>query len=143
MTVSDIRRHLTKLISEKLKIKVYSEDISKVTRPSIYIRVTNSQKESLAHYREQRKIGFDLIYFPTVQVESCNNEIMDVMENLNLAFENYGCRTLKVLDRHLTLHNVTENITDNTGHFQFDVEFIQKYGQEKEYEKMLELETNL
>lgn len=143
MKISDIRRHLNKVLSVNTGLKVYHEDINKVTRPCLFIQLINTRKESLSHYREKRNISFDVIYLPSKHDTSCNNEIQDALEDINLAFEDHGNRVLKVLDRFLTLRNVTENITDNMGHFLFDVEFIQQYGKEKECETMLELELEI
>ncbi|MGL5049780.1 MAG: phage tail terminator family protein [Fusobacteriaceae bacterium] len=143
MKVSDVRKHLSKLLADKTGLRIYTEDIEKVARPCIYLNMISSSKESLAHYREKRKLSFDIVYIPSEKITSCNNETQDMMETINLAFENYGCRNLKVNDRNLSLFNVSENITDKAGHYVFDVEFIQQYGQEKEYELMQELELEI
>ena len=48
----DIRNALNKIISEKLKVNPYSEDIDNIKKPSFYIDLVSYKKEFNSEYRE-------------------------------------------------------------------------------------------
>jgi len=129
----DIRNALNKIISEKLKVNPYSEDIDNVKKPCFY-------KEFNSEYRELKTIDIDVIYFPKTNGKLTNAEILENLENLDDAFEIEGKKVLHVLDRFLTLRNTDIKIVDRVGHYVFTLSLYDLYGKPYDYELMKDLE---
>ena len=62
----DIRNALNKIISEKLKVNPYSEDIDSIKKPCFYIDLVSYKKEFNSEYRELKTIDIDIIYYPNI-----------------------------------------------------------------------------
>lgn len=143
MKISDIRNHLTKLLSSKTGLKVFVEDQGKLIRPSLYVELIDSNRTLLSEGRELFKCTWNIRYIPTKDNSSCNTEISDKLDDINLAFDVYGQKRLKVNDRYLMLRNITQRTVDNIGNFLFDTDIIVQYGTTEHYELMQTLEVDL
>jgi len=145
MKISDIRKHLSKVLHEKTELKVFSEDFNKIVRPCLYLKNINSSRESMGQSIERLKVSFDIEYFPSQANTSCNNEIQDALDTINGAFDNDAYKVLKVYDRTVILNNTSSNITDNVGHYLIDLAVNIEYGARENYDLMgtLELDTNI
>ena len=86
----DIRNALNEIISEKLKINPYSEDIDNVKKPCFYIDLVSYKKEFNSEYRELKTIDIDIIYYPKTNGKLTNAEILENLENLDNALEIEG-----------------------------------------------------
>ena len=109
----DIRNALNKIISEKLKVNPYSEDIDNIKKPCFYIDLISYKKEFNSEYRELKTIDIDVIYYPKTNGKLTNAEILENLENLDNALEIEGKKVLQVLDRFLTLRNTDIKIVDS------------------------------
>jgi len=76
----DIRNALNKIISEKLKVNPYSEDIDNVRKPCFFIDLVSYKKEFNSEYRELKTIDIDIIYFPKTNGKLTNTEILENLE---------------------------------------------------------------
>ena len=130
MKWADIRNALNKIISEKLKINPYSEDIDNVKKPCFYIDLVSYKKE----------FNSDVIYYPKTNGKLTNAEILENLENLDDALEIEGKKVLHVLDRFLTLRNTDIKIVDRVGHYVFTLSLYDLYGKPYDYELMKDLE---
>lgn len=135
----DIRNSLTKLITEKLKNNVNSEDIDNVKKPCFFIDLVSYKKEFNSEYRELKTIDIDVIYFPKTNGKLTNAEILENLENLDNALEIEGKKVLHVLDRFLTLRNTDIKIVDRVGHYVFTLSLYDLYGKPYDYELMQDL----
>ena len=140
MKWADIKNALNKIISEKLKINPYSEDIDNVKKPCFYIDLVSYKKEFNSEYRELKTIDIDIIYYPKTNRKLTNAEILENLENLDDAFEIEGKKVLHVLDRYLTLRNTDITIVDRVGHYIFTLSLYNLYGRPYDYELMKDLE---
>ena len=141
MTIDDIIEGIANVINEKIdNIEVYTEWEENAERPSVYINCVDSSRQFISNNKELLKASFDIAYFPTSPNESRNKEIRQMLENINHSFDNHGKKYVKVLDRSLTIKDVTTRIVDNIGHYLIDMEIYIPYGEEKQYEKMEKLE---
>ena len=139
MTWIDIRDSITKLISSKLKIKVYSENIDKVEKPCFFINLIDYKKEFDSQNRELKTIQIDIDYRSKTLSKNANAEIFTALENLDNAFDREGRKILKVEDRFLSLKNVDMAIVDSVGHYVFTISLYDLYGELADYEPMGEI----
>lgn len=137
MKILDIRNAITKKLSSNGN-RVYYENIDKVKKPCFFINLVTYNKEFNTFYRERKKITFDLLYFPANE-KMVNTEIINALEEIDEQFEIGGTKTLRVQDRSLNLKNTFINITDQVGHYIFDIELFDIYGKPIDYELMQEL----
>ncbi len=140
MKIIDISKAISKVLSSKLNIKVFPEWEEKAERPSLYIQCIDINKTYSTQGYILLKVSWDIHYIPKKINDSANVEILEMLDNIDLAFDHYGKKYLKVLDRAITLNNVTSRIVDNRGHYLFDTELNVPYGEIKEYELMQNLE---
>lgn len=139
MTLKDIIEAIGKTLNVKTGYEVYTEWEENSEKESIYINCIDYSKEYVGLNKELLKSSFDIQYFPTSINESRNIEILEALEKINLAFDDYGKKYLKILDRKITIKNITSRIVDNIGHYLIDMEFYISYGEQKKYELMQEL----
>lgn len=139
MKLVDIRNALNKIISEKLKVNPYSEDIDNVKKPCFYIDLVSYKKEFNSEYRELKTIDIDIIYYPKTNGKLTNAEILENLENLDNALEIEGRKVLQVLDRFLTLRNTDIKIVDRVGHYVFSLSLYDLYGKTVDYELIKDL----
>lgn len=141
MRVEDIRKAITKLLHEKLGLKIFYEDMNFKERPSLYIELVDYTKEFNTSYREKKTLDFDILYF-SKDKEGKNTEIYNMLENIDEAFEEEGNKIINVLDRALKLEDSFINIVDKVGHYQFSISLYDMYGKPVDYELMKELKLN-
>lgn len=139
MTLNDIIEAIANVVSTKTGYEVYAEWEEDAERESVYINCIEYSRQFVGTDRELLKASWDLTYFPNSANESRNKEIREALEKINLAFDHFGKKYLKVLDRSITLSLVNNRIVDNVGHYMFDTELFINYGEEKKYELMQEL----
>ena len=143
MTITDVKNHLTKLLSPKFK--VYTEDIEKITRPCLFIEFVDYIPTYDSTNRQKKLITIDIQYFgkgTTISTSPNNLSIFSAMEEIDLLFDDLGQKYLKVLDRGFYLMNQNFNIVDKIGHYMFDIDFFDHYGTEYKYELMKNLEVD-
>lgn len=139
MTIDDIIEGIASVISNKTGLEVYTEWEEGAERPSVYINCIDSSRKYITLNKELLKASFDITYFPTSANKSRNREIREKLEEINLSFDHFGKKYVKVLDRALTITDITTRIVENVGHYLIDIETYIQYGEEREYEKMEEL----
>ena len=137
MKILDIRNAITKKLNSNGH-KIYYENIDKVKKPCFFINLVDYNKEFNTFYREKKRITFDLLYFPKEE-KMPNTEIITALEQIDEEFEVMGTKTLRVQDRSLNLKNTFINITDQVGHYIFDIELFDIYGKPIDYELMNDL----
>lgn len=143
MNLSDISRHISKNLHEKIGLKIYVEDINKITRPCIFLKNINSSKEFKGQSVEKLTASFDIIYFPSQANGSCNEEIQDKLDAINQAFDNNAYKTIQVFDRSIVLNDVSTNIVDNVGHYIIDLSLMISFGEREKYDVMRKIELKL
>jgi len=149
MKLEDIRKAIT-VKGKGLKVPFYYENISNIKRPCYFIDVIDYEKEFYGIHQELKSISFDILYFPKDKLEANRMETIGALEKLDDNFEindelGYyrGKKILNVGDRYLTITNSKLKEVDSVGHYTFDLEFYDNYGNPYPYELMKELELKL
>ena len=103
------------------------DNINKLTRPAYFIQVIDYKKEFFASHKEKIYISIDIVYIPEND-ENNKAEIYNALDKLNNMFDVKG-KILKVKDRNLTLKNENMKIVDDLGHYVFDLDLFDVYGE--------------
>lgn len=142
MKVLEVVNHLTKLLADKTSKKVYVEQIGELTSDCIYVEIVSASRGLRSRNLEELTIKFDVKYYYSKNMQS-NLPIYNMLDSINLAFDVFGIKRLKVLDRYIVLDNINQTIVDGIGHYLFDIKLLVEYGEEIEYELMQVLKTNI
>ena len=128
MEFMDFIKSLSRKIDSFTGKEVGIDNINKLTRPAYFIQVIDYKKEFFANNRERIHVSIDVVYIPE-NVENNKAEIYDALDNLNDMFDVKGNKILKVKDRNLTLKNESTKVVDELGHYIFDLDLFDVYGE--------------
>lgn len=151
MKITKIVEAISTAIYKQTGIGVYTEDIDKIARPALMLKVVNVDKEIVGQHRQRLVIDWDLLYFPTTDKTSANMEIYDKIDELDEAFAYNGYKHIRIpvtndpfgKYRGVVLENVKSFPLDNVGHYMFRTDFFATYGPQTKYELMGELELQI
>ena len=104
------------------------DNINKLTRPAYFIQIIDYKKVFFANNRERIHVSIDIVYIPE-NIEKNKAEIYDALDNLNDMFNVKGNKILKVKNRNLTLKNESTKVVDGLGHYIFDLDLFDVYGE--------------
>ena len=124
----DFIKSLSRKIDSFTGKEVGIDNINKLTRPAYFIQVIDYKKEFFANNRERIHVSIDIFYIPE-NAENNKVEIYDALDNLNDMFDVKGNKILKVKDRNLTLKNESTKVVDGLGHYIFDLDLFDVYGE--------------
>nr|DAN53716.1 MAG TPA: tail completion protein [Bacteriophage sp.] len=124
----DFIKSLSRKIDSFTGKEVGIDNINKLTRPAYFIQVIDYKKEFFANNRERIHVSIDIVYIPE-NAENNKVEIYDALDNLNDMFDVKGNKILKVKDRNLTLKNESTKVVDGLGHYIFDLDLFDVYGE--------------
>lgn len=128
MEFMDFIKSLSRKIDSFTGKEVGIDNINKLTRPAYFIQVIDYKKEFFANNRERIHVSIDVVYIPE-NVENNKAEIYDALDNLNDMFDVKGNKIFKVKDRNLTLKNESTKVVDELGHYIFDLDLFDVYGE--------------
>lgn len=128
MEFMDFIKSLSRKIDSFTGKEVGIDNINKLTRPAYFIQVIDYKKEFFANNRERIHVSIDIVYIPEND-ENNKVEIYNALDNLNDMFDVKGNKILKVKDRNLTLKNENMKIVDGLGHYIFDLDLFDVYGE--------------
>ena len=128
MRFMDFIKSLSRKIDSFTGKEVGIDSINKLTRPAYLIQIIDYKKEFFANNRERIHVSIDIVYIPE-NVENNKMEIYDALDNLNDMFDVKGNKILKVKDRNLTLKNESTKVVDGIGHYIFDLDLFDVYGE--------------
>ncbi len=128
MEFMDFIKSLSRKIDSFTGKEVGIDNINKLTRPAYFIQVIDYKKEFFANNRERIHVSIDIVYIPE-NAENNKVEIYDALDNLNDMFDVKGNKILKVKDRNLTLKNESTKVVDGLGHYIFDLDLFDVYGE--------------
>lgn len=121
-----------KSLSEKIDSftgkEVGIDNINELSKPSYFIQVIEYKKEFFANHKQRIFVSIDITYIPEND-ENNTAEIYNAFDDLDNMFEVKGNKILKVKDRYLTLKNEHTKIVDGLGHYIFDLELFDEYGE--------------
>lgn len=137
----DFIKSLSRKIDSFTGKEVGIDNINKLTRPAYFIQVIDYKKEFFANNRERIHVSIDIVYIPEND-ENNKAEIYDALDNLNDMFDVKGNKILKVKDRNLTLKNENMKIVDGLGHYIFDLDLFDAYGEIPKQDIVNGLELN-
>ena len=138
MGFMDFIKSLSRKIDSFTGKEVGIDNINKLTRPAYFIQVIDYKKEFFANNRERIHVSIDVVYIPEND-ENNKVEIYDALDNLNDMFDVKGNKILKVKDRNLTLKNENMKIVDGLGHYIFDLDLFDVYGEIPKQSKINDL----
>lgn len=138
MGFMDFIKSLSRKIDSFTGKEVGIDNINKLTRPAYFIQVIDYKKEFFANNRERIHVSIDVVYIPKND-ENNKVEIYDALDNLNDMFDVKGNKILKVKDRNLTLKNENTKIVDGLGHYIFDLDLFDVYGEIPKQSKINDL----
>ena len=141
MEFMDFIKSLSRKIDSFTGKEVGIDNINKLTRPAYFIQVIDYKKEFFANNRERIHVSIDIVYIPEND-ENNKAEIYDALDNLNDMFDVKGNKILKVKDRNLTLKNENMKIVDGLGHYIFDLDLFDAYGEIPKQDIVNGLELN-
>lgn len=124
----DFIKSLSRKIDSFTGKEVGIDNINKLTRPAYFIQVIDYKKEFFASHKEKIYISIDIVYIPEND-ENNKAEIYNALDKLNNMFDVKGNKILKVKDRNLTLKNENMKIVDDLGHYVFDLDLFDVYGE--------------
>ncbi len=139
MRISDVRKAISTLLYDKLKIAVNVEWVEGLEGPTLTLEMIENRNTTLGVDRVLKEISWVIKYYPNSNF-SANKEIQEKLDDIDLVFDMKGKKILKVLDRYVTLMNTTTRIVDNIGNFVFDTEIVVGYGEQEIFKKMERLE---
>lgn len=128
MEFMDFIKSLSRKIDSFTGKEVGIDNINKLTRPAYFIQVIDYKKEFFASHKEKIYISIDIVYIPEND-ENNKAEIYNALDKLNNMFDVKGNKILKVKDRNLTLKNENMKIVDDLGHYVFDLDLFDVYGE--------------
>lgn len=135
MRLMDFVKSLSEKIDDVTGKEVGTDSINKLSKPSYFIQVIDYKKEFFSNNKERIFISIDIMYIPEND-ENNKIEIYNALDDLNNMFEIKGNKVLKVKERYLTLKNEQIKIVDGLGHYIFDLEFFDTYGEIPNYSMM-------
>lgn len=128
MEFMDFIKSLSSKIDSFTGKEVGIDNINKLTRPAYFIQIIDYKKEFFANNRERIHVSIDIVYIPE-NIEKNKAEIYDALDNLNDMFNVKGNKILKVKNRNLTLKNESTKVVDGLGHYIFDLDLFDVYGE--------------
>ena len=128
MEFMDFIKSLSRKIDSFTGKEVGIDNINKLTRPAYFIQVIDYKKEFFTNNRERIHVSIDIVYIPEND-ENNKVEIYNALDNLNDMFDVKGNKILKVKDRNLTLKNESTKVVDGLGHYIFDLDLFDVYGE--------------
>lgn len=128
MEFMDFIKSLSRKIDSFTGKEVGIDNINNLERPAYFIRVIDYKKEFFANNRERIHVSIDIVYIPE-NAENNKAEIYNALDNLNDMFDVKGNKILKVKDRNLTLKNESTKVVDGLGHYIFDLDLFDVYGE--------------
>lgn len=127
MRLMDFIDSLSEKIDNVTGKEVGVDNINELSKPSYFIQVIDYKKEFFANNKERIFISIDIMYIP--ENDENKIEIYNALDDLNNMFDVKGNKILKVKERYLTLKNEYTKIVDGLGHYIFDLEFFDAYGE--------------
>lgn len=134
MRLMDFIDSLSEKIDNVTGKEVGVNNINELSKPSYFIQVIDYKKEFFANNKERIFISIDIMYIP--ENDENKIEIYNALDDLNNMFDVKGNKILKVKERYLTLKNEYAKIVDGLGHYIFDLEFFDVYGEISSYRMM-------
>ena len=128
MEFMDFIKSLSRKIDSFTGKEAGIDNINKLTRPAYFIQIIDYKKEFFANNRERIHVSIDIVYIPE-NIEKNKAEIYDALDNLNDMFNVKGNKILKVKNRNLTLKNESTKVVDGLGHYIFDLDLFDVYGE--------------
>lgn len=128
MRFMDFIKSLSRKIDSFTGKEAGIDNINKLTRPAYFIQIIDYKKEFFANNRERIHVSIDIVYIPE-NIEKNKAEIYDALDNLNDMFNVKGNKILKVKNRNLTLKNESTKVVDGLGHYIFDLDLFDVYGE--------------
>lgn len=128
MEFMDFIKSLSRRIDSFTGKEVGIDNINNLARPAYFIQVIDYKKEFFASHKEKIYISIDIVYIPEND-ENNKAEIYNALDKLNNMFDVKGNKILKVKDRNLTLKNENMKIVDDLGHYVFDLDLFDVYGE--------------
>lgn len=128
MEFMDFIKSLSRKIDSFTGKEVGIDNINNLERPAYFIQVIDYKKEFFTSHKEKIYISIDIVYIPEND-ENNKAEIYDALDKLNNMFDVKGNKILKVKDRNLTLKNENMKIVDGLGHYIFDLDLFDIYGE--------------
>lgn len=128
MRFMDFIKSLSRKIDSFTGKEAGIDNINKLTRPAYFIQIIDYKKEFFANNRERIHVSIDIVYIPE-NIEKNKAEIYDALDNLNDMFDVKGNKILKVKNRNLTLKNESTKVVDGLGHYIFDLDLFDVYGE--------------
>lgn len=128
ITYKDLRTAIN-LKLKNLGIEINSSDVSEgFNRPSFFVQFDNNIR-SADENQVHKSLSVQIYYFPTDRYEY-SIEVLEMQESLEELFD----LKLPVINRQLTINDVTTILTDGVLNCSFDIEFydgreINKYEQ--------------
>lgn len=138
MEFMDFIKSLSRKIDSFTGKEVGIDNINNLERPAYFIQVIDYKKEFFANHKEKIHVSIDIVYIPE-NVENNKMEIYDALDNLNDMFDVKGNKILKVKDRNLTLKNESTKVVDGIGHYIFDLDLFDVYGEIPKQSKINDL----
>ena len=120
MEFMDFIKSLSRKIDSFTGKEVGIDNINNLERPAYFIQVIDYKKEFFANHKEKIYISIDIVYIPEND-ENNKVEIYNALDKLN--------NMLQIKDRFLTLKNENMKIVDGLGHYIFDLDLFDVYGE--------------
>lgn len=128
MEFMDFIESLSRKIDSFTGKEVGIDNINNLERPAYFIQVIDYKKEFFANHKEKIHVGIDIVYIPEND-ENNKVEIYNALDKLNDMFDVKGNKILQIKDRFLTLKNENMKIVDGLGHYIFDLDLFDVYGE--------------
>lgn len=128
MEFMDFIKSLSRKIDSFADKEVGIDNINNLEKPAYFIQVIDYKKEFFANHKEKIHISIDIVYIPEND-ENNKAEIYDALDKLNNMFDVKGNKILQIKDRFLTLKNESTKVVDGLGHYIFDLDLFDVYGE--------------